>query len=193
MDNEDATKGARDGIAAKKFPTKVDEDSESENGSPFRKDKRKAHGNSHIDSGGSGSEESGKHRSHSGKRKHKKAHKHKRHYDDSSDESDSESDGKESKRRRKEEKRLRKEERRRRREDRHRRRADRQASKLKLKCAETVDMASDLEKDRESDSDADVRKKGSYTGREESDQQKLEIELREKALESLKAKKAINH
>uniref|UniRef100_A0A0E0GKQ5 PWI domain-containing protein n=1 Tax=Oryza nivara TaxID=4536 RepID=A0A0E0GKQ5_ORYNI len=140
-----------------------------------------------------GSEESGKHRSHSEKRKHKKSRKHKRRYDDSSDESNSESDDKESKRRRKEEKRLRKEERRRRREERHRRKADRQASKLKLKHAETVDMASDLEKDRESDSDADARKKGSYNGRDESDQQKLEIELREKALESLRAKKAINH
>uniref|UniRef100_A0A0E0KBU7 PWI domain-containing protein n=1 Tax=Oryza punctata TaxID=4537 RepID=A0A0E0KBU7_ORYPU len=193
MNSEDAMKGLRDGIASKKYPAKVDEDSESEDGSPFRKDKRKAHGNNHIDSGSSASEESGKHRSHSEKRKHKKSRKHKRRYDDSSDESNSESDDKESKRRRKEEKRLRKEERRRRREERHRRKADRQASKLKLKHAETVDMASDLEKDCESDSDADVRKKGSYIGREESDQQKLEIELREKALESLRAKKAINH
>ena len=193
MNSEDAIKGLRDGMASKKYPAKIDDDSESEDGSPFRKDKRKAHGNNNIDSGSSGSEESGKHRSHSEKRKHKKSRKHKRRYDDSSDESNSESDDKESKRRRKEEKRLRKEERRRRREERHRRKADRQASKLKLKHAETVDMASDLEKDRESDSDADARKKGSYNGRDESDQQKLEIELREKALESLRAKKAINH
>uniref|UniRef100_A0A0D9Z582 PWI domain-containing protein n=1 Tax=Oryza glumipatula TaxID=40148 RepID=A0A0D9Z582_9ORYZ len=193
MNSEDAIKGLRDGMASKKYPAKIDDDSESEDGSPFRKDKRKAHGNNNIDSGSSGSEESGKHKSHSEKRKHKKSRKHKRRYDDSSDESNSESDDKESKRRRKEEKRLRKEERRRRREERHRRKADRQASKLKLKHAETVDMASDLEKDRESDSDADVRKKGSYNGRDESDQQKLEIELREKALESLRAKKAINH
>ncbi|XP_006649830.2 serine/arginine repetitive matrix protein 1 [Oryza brachyantha] len=193
MNNEYATKGSRDGISAKKYPAKVDEDPESEDGSSFKKDKRKVHGNSHIDSGSSGSEESGKHRSHAEKRKHKKTRKHKRHYDDSSDESDSESDDKESKRRRKEEKRLRKEERRRRREERHRRRADRHASKLKLKHAETVDMDSDAEKDHDSDSDADVRKKGLYTGKEESDQQKLEIELREKALESLRAKKAINH
>ncbi|XP_052148029.1 uncharacterized protein LOC127766898 isoform X2 [Oryza glaberrima] len=193
MNSEDAIKGLRDGMASKKYPAKIDDDSESEDGSPFRKDKRKAHGNNNIDSGSSDSEESGKHRSHSEKRKHKKSRKHKRRYDDSSDESNLESDDKESKRRRKEEKRLRKEERRRRREERHRRKADRQASKLKLKHAETVDMASDLEKDRESDSDADARKKGSYNGRDESDQQKLEIELREKALESLRAKKAINH
>uniref|UniRef100_A0A0D3FGR1 PWI domain-containing protein n=1 Tax=Oryza barthii TaxID=65489 RepID=A0A0D3FGR1_9ORYZ len=193
MNSEDAIKGLRDGMASKKYPAKIDDDSESEDGSPFRKDKRKAHGNNNIDSGSSDSEESGKHRSHSEKRKHKKSRKHKRRYDDSSDESNLESDDKESKRRRKEEKRLRKEERRRRREERHRRKADHQASKLKLKHAETVDMASDLEKDRESDSDADARKKGSYNGRDESDQQKLEIELREKALESLRAKKAINH
>ncbi|KAL5218018.1 hypothetical protein ABZP36_018702 [Zizania latifolia] len=192
MNNEDATQGSHDGIVAKNIPAKVDEDSELDDGNALRKDKRKTHGNSHFDSGSSGSEESGKHISHSEKRKHKKTRKPKRHYD-SSDESDSESDDKESKRRRKEEKRLRKEERQRRREERHRRRADRQTSKLKPKHAETVAMASDLEKDRESDSDADVRKKGSYTGREESDQQKLEIELREKALESLRAKKATNH
>uniref|UniRef100_A0A0D9VSE5 PWI domain-containing protein n=1 Tax=Leersia perrieri TaxID=77586 RepID=A0A0D9VSE5_9ORYZ len=189
--NEDATKGPHDDIATKYPASAKAVESESEDGSPFRKDKKKS--NAHIDSGSSDSDESGKHRSRSEKRKHKRSRKHKRHHDDSSDESDSESDDKESKRRRKEEKKLRKEERRRRREERHRRRADRQASKLKLKHAETADIASDLEKDHESDSDADVRKKGSYTGREESDQQKLEIELREKALESLRAKKAINH
>ncbi|KAG8074412.1 hypothetical protein GUJ93_ZPchr0006g40603 [Zizania palustris] len=71
--------------------------------------------------------------------------------------------------------------------------AEGQTVRLKPKHAETVAMASDVEKDHESDSDADVRKKGSYTGREESDQQKLEIELREKALESLRAKKTTNH
>ncbi|KAG8096598.1 hypothetical protein GUJ93_ZPchr0013g34804 [Zizania palustris] len=162
MNNEDAMKGSRDGIASKKIPAKVDEDPELEDGNALRKDKRKIHGNSHVESGSSDSEESGKHRSHSEKRKHKKTRKHKRHYDDSSDESDLEPDDKESKRRRKEEKRLRKEERRRRREERHRRRADRQTSKLKLKHAETVAVASDIEKDRESDSDADVRKKAVF-------------------------------
>ncbi|XP_066382412.1 uncharacterized protein [Miscanthus floridulus] len=180
-----------DAIDAKKYLSKVNEDSHSEDGSPLKKTKKRTYGNSHIDSGSSGSEEPDKHRSHSEKRRHKKAHKHRKQYDGSS-ESDSEPDGKEAKRRRKEEKRLRKEERRRRREERHRRRAERHASKQKLKNTDTATVPSDSEKDRDSDSDVAVRKRGSHAGREESDQKKLEIELREKALESLRAKKAIN-
>ncbi|GJN31018.1 hypothetical protein PR202_gb19372 [Eleusine coracana subsp. coracana] len=176
-DNEHVMRGSR-------------EDSQSEDGSPVEKTKKRADGNSHIDSGSSGSEESERHRSHSEKRRRKKAHKHNKHYDDSS-ESDSELDDKEAKRRRKEEKRLRKEERRQRREERHRRRAERHASKQKKHI--DVSPPSDLEKDRDSDSDVDVRKRDSHRSREESDPKKLEIELREKALESLRAKKAINH
>ncbi|WVZ56406.1 LOW QUALITY PROTEIN: hypothetical protein U9M48_006945 [Paspalum notatum var. saurae] len=171
---------------------KVNEDSQSEDGSPVKKTKKRTAGNSHIDSGSSENDELDKHRSHSDKRRHKKAHKHKKQYDDSS-ESDSEPDGKEAKRRRKEEKRLRKEERRRKREERHRRRAERHAGKQKLKNTDTVTAPSDSERDRDSDSDIDVKKRGSRAGREESDQKKLEIELREKALESLRAKKAINN
>ncbi|CAL4930332.1 unnamed protein product [Urochloa decumbens] len=179
-----------DAIEAKKYSSKVNEDSQSEDGSPLvKKPKKKT--DVHIDSGSSGSEEPDKRRSHSEKRRHKKAHKHKKQYDDSS-ESDSESDGKEAKRRRKEEKRLRKEERRRRREERHRRRAERHAGKQKSKHTVNAAPPSDSEKDRDSDSDVDVRKRGSPDGREDSDQKKLEIELREKALESLRAKKAIN-
>ena len=181
-----------DAIDAKKYLSKVNEDSHSEDGSPLKKTKKITYGNSHIDSGSSGSEEPDKHRSHSEKRRHKKAHKHRKQYDGSS-ESDSEPDGKEAKRRRKEEKRLRKEERRRRREERHRRRVERHASKQKLKNTDTATVPSDSEKDRDSDSDVAVRKRGSHAGREESDQKKLEIELREKALESLRAKKAINN
>uniref|UniRef100_A0A804LHU5 PWI domain-containing protein n=1 Tax=Zea mays TaxID=4577 RepID=A0A804LHU5_MAIZE len=182
-----------DAIDTKKYLSKVNEDSQSDDGSPLKKTKKKTDGNRHIDSGSSGSEEPDKHRTHSEKRRHKKTHKHKKQYDDSS-ESDSEPDGKDAKRRRrKEEKRLRKEERRRRREERHRRRAERHASKRKLKNTDTVTMPSDSEKDRDSDSDGDVRKRVSNAGREESDQKKLEIELREKALESLRAKKAINN
>ncbi|KAL6648381.1 hypothetical protein ACP70R_012605 [Stipagrostis hirtigluma subsp. patula] len=164
-----------------KHQTDSPSDSRGKQHSPVRIEKDNSR--SHIDSGSSGSEEPEKHRSHSGKRRHKKAHKHKKHYDDSS-ESDSEPDDKEAKKRRKEEKRLRKEERRRRREERHRRREERHASKQKSKHIDT---------DQDSDSDVDVRKEVSYAGREESDQKKLEIELREKALESLRAKKAINH
>ncbi|KAG0551765.1 hypothetical protein BDA96_01G451200 [Sorghum bicolor] len=181
-----------DAIDAKKYLSKVNEDSQLEDGSPLKKTKKRTYGNSHNDSGSSGSEERDKHRSHSEKRRHKKAHKHKKQYDDSS-ESDSEPDGKEAKKRRKEEKRLRKEERRRRREERYRRRAERHASKQKLKNTDTAAVPSDSEKDRDSDSDVAVRKRGSHAGREESDQKKLEIELREKALETLRAKKAINN
>ncbi|XP_062210733.1 uncharacterized protein LOC133912153 [Phragmites australis] len=194
--SEDAMRGLRDdsddAIGAKKYFSKVNEDSRLGDGSPVKKSKKKTDGDTHIDSGSSGSEEPDKHRSHSEKRRHKKTHKHKKHYDDSS-ESDSEPDDKEAKKRRKEEKRLRKEEKRRRREERHRRRAERHASKQKGKHNDIVTPLSDSEKDRVSDSDVDVRKRGSHVGREESDQKKLEIELREKALESLRAKKAINH
>ncbi|RLN38874.1 hypothetical protein C2845_PM01G10580 [Panicum miliaceum] len=194
--SEHAMRGSRDesddAIEAKKFISKVNGDSQSEDGSPVKEPKRRTYTKSHIDSRSSGSEEPGKHRSHTEKRRHKKAHKHKKQYDDSS-ESDTESDGKEAKRRRKEEKRLRKEERRRRREERHLRRAERHASKQKMKQTDSVALPSDSEKDRDSDSDVDVRKRGSPAGREESDQKKLEIELREKALESLRAKKAINN
>ncbi|OEL21835.1 Serine/arginine repetitive matrix protein 1 [Dichanthelium oligosanthes] len=194
--SEHATRGLRDdsddAIEAKKYFCKANEDSQSGGGSPVKKPKKRTDVNSHIDSGSSGSEEPDKHRPRSEKRRHKKAHKHKKQYDDSS-ESDSEPDGKEAKRRRKEEKRLRKEERRRRREERYRKRAERHASKQKLKHNDTVAPPSDSEKDQDSDSDVDVRKRGSSAGREESDQKKLEIELREKALESLRAKKAINN
>jgi len=62
-----------------------------------------------------------------------------------------------------------------------------------MKQTDTVALPSDSDKDRDSGSDVDVRKRGSPAGREESDQKKLEIELREKALESLRAKKAINN
>ncbi|BFG34073.1 hypothetical protein CerSpe_203470 [Prunus speciosa] len=105
--------------------------------------------------------------------------------DDYSNDSEIE-DRKGSKRRRKEEKRLRKEKKRRRREERRRRKEERRAEKLKGK--------------NYSDASASG---GEHVGRRElhsSDneeaeaiQKKLEIELRKKALESLKAKKGINH
>lgn len=105
--------------------------------------------------------------------------------DDYSNDSEIE-DKKGSKRRRKEEKRLRKEKKRRRREERRRRKEERRAEKLKGK--------------NYSDASASG---GEHVGRRElhsSDneeaeaiQKKLEIELRKKALESLKAKKGINH
>jgi serine/arginine repetitive matrix protein 1 len=187
INNERAKKGSHDANLAKKYSGKVDEAPQSDVGSPLQKAKKRTHSSNHIDHDSSGSEESEKHRSHSEKQRHRKGHKHKRHNGDSS-ESDSDSDGKDSKRRRREEKRLRKEERRLRREERHRKRADRHASKQKLKYVGTP--PSDLEKDHQSGSDADVKKKGSYTPREEPDPNKLEVELRQKALESFSAKKS---
>ena len=178
---------SHDANVAKKYSGKVDEASQLDVGSPLKKAIKGTYDRNHIDHNSSGSEESEKHRSHSEKPRHKKGHKHKRHYNNSS-ESDSDSDEEESKRRRREEKRLRKEERRLRREERHRRRAERHASKQKLKYVGTP--PSDLEKDCQSGSDADVKKKGSYTHREELDPKKLEVELRQRALESLIAKKS---
>ncbi|TVU47593.1 hypothetical protein EJB05_07199 [Eragrostis curvula] len=196
------SESSEDELAGRKMNRQIDspadsrgkerEDSQSEDGSPVKKTKKRTDGNSLIDSGSSGSEEPERHKSHTEKRKHKKSHKHNKHNDDSS-ESDSELDDKEAKRRRKEEKKLRKEERRRRREERHRRRAERHASKQKRKHLDTDTPPSDPEKEQSSDSDAVVRKRDAHTSREESDPKKLEIELREKALESLRAKKAINH
>eukprot|EP00262_Sarcandra_glabra_P018065 TRINITY_DN6397_c0_g1_i1.p1 TRINITY_DN6397_c0_g1~~TRINITY_DN6397_c0_g1_i1.p1 ORF type:complete len:894 (-),score=198.38 TRINITY_DN6397_c0_g1_i1:396-3077(-) len=106
---------------------------------------------------------------------------------------------KEAKRRRKDEKRLRKEERRRKREERHRRREERRAGKLKTKSMDTVTPPSDYEKNQNdadnSDGDIALRRDAhpSDTEETESEQKKLEIELRKKALESLRAKKAISH
>ncbi|RWR86125.1 serine/arginine repetitive matrix protein 1-like protein [Cinnamomum micranthum f. kanehirae] len=106
---------------------------------------------------------------------------------------------KEAKRRRKEDKKLRKEERRRRREERHRKREERRAGKLNAKSVDTVTPPSDFEKKHNDtgDSDGDVAARRdshpSDTEEMESEQKKLEIELRKKALESLRAKKAISH
>ncbi|XP_058109519.1 uncharacterized protein LOC131252812 isoform X2 [Magnolia sinica] len=106
---------------------------------------------------------------------------------------------KEAKRRRKEDKKLRKEERRRKREERHRRREERRAEKLKAKSIDTVTPPSDFENNQNDagDSDGDVAEKKDLNASDseemESEQKKLEIELRKKALESLRAKKAISH
>lgn len=133
----------------------------------------------------SSSEESDKHKTEEKKRrKHKRSERKEVASDDSYDsELD---DRKGAKRRRKEEKKLRKEERRRRREERRRRKEERRAEKLKVKNQDDA-YASD----------------GEHTARREShpsddegmqaEQTKLEIELRKKALESLKAKKGISH
>lgn len=124
------------------------------------------------DKDGSGSMSSGSDDSY--KRHKRKSRKHRRFgrkevtSDDSSG-SETE-DRKEAKRRKKEERRARKEERRQRREERHRRREERRAEKLKAKSNDSRAAEETI-----------------------SEQKRLEIELREKALESLRAKKGAGY
>ncbi|KAI5576209.1 hypothetical protein BDE02_09G029300 [Populus trichocarpa] len=134
----------------------------------------------------SGSKESDKHRAEKReKSKHKRLHRLEVASDDDGSHGSEIEERKEVKRRRKEEKKLRKEEKHRRREERRRRREERRAEKLKLKdCG-----------DASSSDDEHVGRRESHPSDDEeieSDQKKLEIELRKKALESLKAKKGIN-
>lgn len=102
----------------------------------------------------------------------------------------------EAKRRKKEEKRLRKEEKRRRREERHRRKEERRASKAKGKAVVTVTPPekdySGADDSDDNSHDRDQTCKG-QNEEVENEQQRLEIELRRKALESLRAKKAVSH
>ncbi|KAL5717276.1 hypothetical protein ACHQM5_010312 [Ranunculus cassubicifolius] len=116
----------------------------------------------------------------------KKHKRHDRHHSASEDDSGYDShidERKDAKRRRKEEKRLRKEEKRRRREERHRKKEERRAGKLKAKAVDTDKNMSDADDSDDHAADTEER---------ENEQKKLEIELRKKALESLRAKKAIN-
>ncbi|PSS09412.1 Serine/arginine repetitive matrix protein [Actinidia chinensis var. chinensis] len=159
---------------------------------------RKVDRKDRIGSLSSGSQESDKHHHEvHEKRKHKRRERQEVSSDDSSD-SEIE-DRKEAKRRRKEEKRLRKEERRRRREERRRRREERRSEKIKAKSIDTVTPPSDYEKKNHdgnaSDGERIVRKDSGASNAEvtESEQKKLEIELRKKALESLRAKKGVGH
>ncbi|KEH30184.1 SR-rich pre-mRNA splicing activator [Medicago truncatula] len=133
------------------------------------------------------SEESDKHRR-DGKdrRKHKRSER-KVVSSDENDSYDSElEDRKEAKRRKKEEKKkLRKEEKHRKREERRRKREERHAEKLKMKSKPGYI----------SDNEEAERRDGHQSDDEEEpyDPKKLEIELRNKALESLKAKKSMNN
>ncbi|XP_072985051.1 uncharacterized protein [Typha latifolia] len=172
-------------------------ESDSETDS-YRKSKKKIDESSQVDSIGSGSAEADIPRERRmEKQRHKKSNKNRRNLDETSD-SDSQTDDKEAKKRRKDEKRLRKEERRRRREERHRKRLERRESKGKLKSVATVTPPSDLDKNHygsdESDGGPVIKKvsETTYKAETEFQQKKLEIELREKALESLRAKKAIS-
>ena len=95
---------------------------------------------------------------------------------------------------------MRKEEKRRRHEEkRRRRREERRAEKLKARSKDSLTPPSDIEKNKEdnyaSDGEHVARMKSGSSDAEEaeSEQKKLEIELRKKALESLRAKKGISH
>ena len=159
---------------------------------------RKVDRKDRIGSLSSGSQESDKHHHEvHEKRKHKRRERQEVSSDDSSD-SEIE-DRKEAKRRRKEEKRLRKEERRRRREERRRRRGEQRSEKLKAKSIDTFTPPSNYEQKNHdgnaSDGECIVRMDSGASDAEvtESEQKKLEIELRKKALESLRAKKGVGH
>lgn len=134
-----------------------------------------------------------------GKRKHKKSDKHRRDSDYDSESNSDIEDKKEAKRPRKDERRLRKEEKRRRHEEKHHKRLECHAEKYKMIIVDTVTPPSDLDKDLNdagrSDDVAALRKGGPYLSHTafetESGEKKLEIELREKALKSLRGRKAI--
>ncbi|KAJ8750522.1 hypothetical protein K2173_015674 [Erythroxylum novogranatense] len=134
----------------------------------------------------SGSASSDKHRTdNKEKRKHKKLHRREPASNDDFN-NDSEIEEKQAKRRRKEEKRLQKEEKRRRREEKRRRKEKRHAEKMKMKGRYDSSFSDDEHGERKESCPSD-NEEG------QSEQKKLEIELRKKALESLKAKKGLSH
>ncbi|CAH9094285.1 unnamed protein product [Cuscuta europaea] len=126
--------------------------------------------------------------------KEKRKHKRRSAKHDSSSSSSSDGDSsydsgiderKEAKRRKKEEKRLKKEEKRQqRREERRRRREERRVAKQKLKSYSDDVISGDAEK---------TTTNGGNVSEDADSAKKLEIELREKALESLRAKRGIGH
>ncbi|TQD76099.1 hypothetical protein C1H46_038367 [Malus baccata] len=135
----------------------------------------------------SGSEESEKCRGgEKGKRKNKRSERQEVTSDDDYSNDSEIDERKDAKRRKKEERRSRKEKKRRRREERRRRKEERRAGKIKGKNYSDA-SASDGEH-------VGRRELHSNDNEEKEDgQKKLEIELRKKALESLKAKKGISH
>ncbi|KAL1552895.1 serine/arginine repetitive matrix protein 1-like [Salvia divinorum] len=103
---------------------------------------------------------------------------------------DSHEDKKEIRKRKREEKKLKKEMRRRRREEKHRRKGERRSEKQKLKSGDASSSSSDLAGDNSEDESAKRKKlRASNPKDTESEQKRLEIELREKALKSLRARK----
>lgn len=127
------------------------------------------------------------------KQRHKKSHGRKRECcDDDDDDDDSGRDErKEAKRKRKDEKRQRKEEKRHRREERRQKKLERRSAKLRVKSMINVTPPSGYEENQVSYMKRDSH--SSDAEGTESEQKRLEIELRNKALESLKAKKATSH
>lgn len=127
------------------------------------------------------------------KRKHKKSDSQEIESDDYSS-YDSYEERKEAKRRRKEEKKMKKEKRRRRREEKRRRREERRAEKLKTKSGDSDSSSSEDLGRRHPEKDGTLQdSRASNTQETEFDQKKLEIELREKALETLRAKKGFGN
>ncbi|KAH7667941.1 serine/arginine repetitive matrix protein 1 [Dioscorea alata] len=122
------------------------------------------------------------------KQRHKKSHGRKRECDDDDSGRD---ERKEAKRKRKDEKRQRKEEKRQRREERRQKKLERRSAKLRVKSMITVTPPSGYEENQDSYAKRDSH--SSDAEGTESEQKRLEIELRNKALESLKAKKATSH
>ncbi|KZV31461.1 serine/arginine repetitive matrix protein 1-like [Dorcoceras hygrometricum] len=126
------------------------------------------------------------------KKKHKKSDRHDVKSDDYFSD-DSYKERKEVRRRRKEEKRLKKEERRRRRDERHHKREERHSDKWRLKSVDTGGPLSDLAGDYSDGNDHRWESQARGNKDTKSEQINLEIELREKALESLRAKKGIGN
>ncbi|CAN6442794.1 unnamed protein product [Victoria cruziana] len=127
-------------------------------------------------------------------KKHKREgieRKHKSH--DDSDALSQDDERKEAKRRRKKEKKMRKEEKRRRREERHQRREEQRATKMKGRSNDAESHEKSHKDGSFSDGDGHEISHHSDAEDKELSQRKLEIELRKKALESLRAKKAISH
>lgn len=143
----------------------------------------------------SGSEDSDKYRANvKEKRKHKRSDRHEMASDDDHSYDSEVAERKEAKRRRREEKKLRKEERHRRHEERRRRREERHAEKLKVRSTSAVTRDKNHDDALASDDEHVARQESSFSDTEEreSKQKKLEIELRQKALETYQAKKGIS-
>lgn len=159
-----------------------------------KRSKRKFDRDHHLFSNYSGSDDA----QNTEKQKLKRSDSFKRNASESSENDSQIDDKKDAKRRRKEERRLRKEEKRRMREERRRRRAERRAARQKNRTIDDLSHSSDFEKHvsdaDDSDRDAYQRKNSHASNAKdaESEQKRLEIELRKRALESLRAKKAIN-